>query len=128
MTSGDPRLAEGLRLLRARRWFDAHEAFEAIWMKATGDERVVLQGLIHVAVAFEHLERGNPRGAHSQWRKAQQKLDRLGPRPWGIEIEVWRHAVAAFFDGIDLERRAQRPKGGPAEALPDRDTWPVPCE
>ena len=59
MADRDPRVEEGLHLLRRRRWFDAHEAFEAAWGEADGDERAALQGLIHVAVAFEHLRRGN---------------------------------------------------------------------
>lgn len=121
------RVLAGIRLLRARQWYAAHQAFEAVWLEARGGEREFLQGLIHVAVSFEHLRRGNPRGALSQWRKAQQKLDRLGSRPFGIDVVAWRMDVRRFFARIDLETRVQRQRDGPPpDPLPDEGSWPVP--
>ena len=127
MTGCDPRVLEGIRLLRARQWYAAHEAIEPVWLEADGDERAFLQGLIHVAVSFEHLRRGNPRGALSQWGKAESKLGRLGTRTCGIDIDAWRAEVRGFFAQIDLERRAgAQGSGAPPEALPGEPSWPVP--
>lgn len=38
------------------RYFDAHEELEAFWMKAAGDERLLLQGLIQVAAGLHRLK------------------------------------------------------------------------
>src|SRR5690606_23946329 len=64
----DPRLLEGLRLLLARRWYDAHEALEGPWGELEpGPWREVLQGLIQQCVALEHLRRDNALGAFNVW-------------------------------------------------------------
>jgi predicted metal-dependent hydrolase len=59
-------LAEGLELMRAERWFDAHEALEDEWREAPAPERDFLQGLVHVTVAWHHASRGNAPGASRQ--------------------------------------------------------------
>lgn len=40
----------------AGRFFDAHEALEAFWMKASGAEKVLLQGLIQIAAGLHRLK------------------------------------------------------------------------
>lgn len=120
----DPRVQEGIRLLRARQWYRAHEAIEAAWLEAGGEEKDRLQGLIHVAVCFEHLRRGNPRGAWSQWCKAQSRLGGLrGPR-WGLDVPAWMAEIAAFVTGIGLQEGA----GQGSLELPPESRWPVPPE
>lgn len=48
-------LARADELGAAGRFFDAHEELEAFWMKAEGDEKVLLQGLIQVAAGLHRL-------------------------------------------------------------------------
>lgn len=38
------------------RYFDAHEELEAFWMKASGDEKILLQGLIQIAAGLHRLK------------------------------------------------------------------------
>ncbi|HEU4572491.1 MAG TPA: DUF309 domain-containing protein [Candidatus Limnocylindrales bacterium] len=54
---------EGLAAYRAGEFFEAHELLEPAWM-GTADlaERDALQGLIKVAAAYVHADRGNPAG------------------------------------------------------------------
>lgn len=40
----------------AGRYFDAHEELEAFWMKASGDEKILLQGLIQIAAGLHRLK------------------------------------------------------------------------
>ena len=40
----------------AGRFFDAHEELEAFWMKASGDEKILLQGLIQIAAGLHRLK------------------------------------------------------------------------
>ena len=42
----------------ARLFYEAHEDWEDLWHEAEGDERRWLQGLIQIAAAFFHVERG----------------------------------------------------------------------
>jgi len=56
-------LEQGIELMRAERWFDAHEALEDEWREAPAPERDFLQGLVHVTVAWHHASRGNRPGA-----------------------------------------------------------------
>jgi uncharacterized protein len=62
-----PSLAETLdaaaALFDVGLFFEVHELLEPCWFRAVGREREALQGLIQVAVGFQHLVNGNRRGA-----------------------------------------------------------------
>lgn len=64
-----PSLGEALdaaaALFDAGLYFEVHELLEPHWVGASGAERQALQGLIQVAVAFQHLANGNLEGARS---------------------------------------------------------------
>jgi len=50
-------------LFHAHLYFEVHELLEPYWLRAEGGEREALQGLIQVAVGFQHLANGNVTGA-----------------------------------------------------------------
>ena len=79
-------LEEGLTLMRAERWFDAHEALEDEWRDAPGPERDFLQGLVHVTVAWHHASRGNAPGASRQLEKATRRLTPYAPAHRGVDV------------------------------------------
>ena len=79
-------LEEGLSLMRAERWFDAHEALEDEWRDAPGPERDFLQGLVHVTVAWHHASRGNAPGASRQLEKATRRLTSYAPAHRGVDV------------------------------------------
>jgi len=79
-------LAEGLELMRAERWFDAHEALEDEWREAPAPERDFLQGLVHVTVAWHHASRGNAPGASRQLLKANRRLAPYAPTHRGVDV------------------------------------------
>lgn len=58
------------------RYFDAHEELEAFWMKASGDEKVLLQGLIQVAAGLHRLKinAAKPTGAFYLLDRGREKL------------------------------------------------------
>ena len=92
-------LREGLALIAARRWFEAHEVLEVAW-RATplGPERALVQGLIQLAVALEHWRRGNPRGTAGQWAKARRHLEPLPVEVLGVDVPAtlarWERCLA----------------------------------
>jgi predicted metal-dependent hydrolase len=79
-------LEEGLELMRAERWFDAHEELEDEWREAPAAERDFLQGLVHVTVAWHHASRGNAPGASRQLAKAARRLGPYAPAHRGIDV------------------------------------------
>ncbi len=107
-----PGIEDALRCISERRWFDAHEGLEEAWRAASGSERRILQGMIHIVVAFEHVRRGNARGARAQWNKAMVKLEDAPDSFHGVRLAEWQQATAEFFaawkDGVpqDLSARA----------------------
>src|ERR1700681_2967726 len=69
---------EGLDHFNARRFWEAHEAWETIWLVAESDVEQFLQGLIQIAAAYHHVQRGTYRGAG---RLFEAGLKRLEPFP-----------------------------------------------
>ena len=79
-------LREGLELIRAGAYFEAHEELEDEWRTAPQAERDFLQGLVHVAVAWLHAERGNRNGCERQLVKAERRLGGYRPSHRGIDV------------------------------------------
>src|SRR3990170_2203203 len=80
-------LAQGLDLIRAGEYFQAHEELEDEWRDAPTSERDFLQGLVHVAVAWHHAGRGNRPGCERQLDKAARRLDPYRPSHRGVDVE-----------------------------------------
>jgi len=59
----------------AGEFFEAHELLEPAWMgSADPAERELFQGLIKLAAAFVHAQRGNPAGIAKNLRGARERL------------------------------------------------------
>ena len=80
-------LEEGLELIRAGAYFEAHEELEDEWREAPPAERDFLQGLVHVAVAWLHAGRGNEPGCRRQLEKAARRLAPYRPSHRGVDVE-----------------------------------------
>ncbi|RME23162.1 MAG: DUF309 domain-containing protein [Deltaproteobacteria bacterium] len=126
----DPRVLEGIALIRRRCWFQAHEVLELAWREAAPPYKHWLQGLLHGAVALEHLRRGNPRGAWGQWDKARRRLADVPRELAGVDAAAWRDALDAFARAIDLPERSRRHVARlPVDDLPPLppvEDWPLP--
>jgi len=87
-------LQDGLVLIRRGEYFEAHEELEDEWRTAPDAERDFLQGLVHVAVAWLHAERGNRNGCERQLVKAERRLGPYRPDHRGVDIDGVLAAVA----------------------------------
>ena len=76
----------GIDLFNAGRYFEAHEAWEILWLPATGEDRIFLQGLIQLAAAYLQRERGNVRGATRLFEAAISKLDSVASHDFGVNL------------------------------------------
>jgi predicted metal-dependent hydrolase len=104
-------LAEGLALIRAHAFFEAHEALEEEWREAPAAERDFLQGLVHVTVAWYQAGRGNRPGCERQLEKAARRLGPYAPVHRGVD-------VASVLAQVDEARR--RVSRGELELVPPR--------
>lgn len=87
----------GAQLFAAGQWWEAHEAWEPEWLRASGEERYALQALILLAAAL-----------HKRWRmgsltgrnfvKAQAYLCRLSPGAFGVDWALLEQQVAASLN------------------------------
>ena len=76
-------IRRGVELFNAHEFWHAHEAWEELWLAASGDRKQFLQGLIQLAAAYHHVKRGtSPRGSVRLFDAA---LRRLEPFPEGYE-------------------------------------------
>jgi len=84
---GDP-YKDGLELIRAGRFFEAHEELELAWRTAAAEERDFYQGLVHVAVAWYQAGRGRPVATASQLAKAARRLAPFAPSHRGVDVDA----------------------------------------
>lgn len=65
----------GWDLFNKKRFWDAHEAWEAVWLRVPDESRIFFQGIIQVAAAFHLvLEKKRYGGALRNLEKAEEKL------------------------------------------------------
>lgn len=88
-------LVEGIEKFNRREFWDAHEAWETIWLAAESEAKEFLQGLIQIAAAYHHVQRGTYRGGV---RLFDSGLRRLRPFPNGY-CGVDRRGVVAAAEG-----------------------------
>ncbi len=88
---------EGIDLFNEGKFFECHEAWEEVWKRSSGDEKLFYQGIIQAAVAILHAQRGNLTGAASMYAKASAKLDHLPSEHMGLALGDLRDALMDFF-------------------------------
>ena len=77
--------------------FEVHELLEPYWVRASGEAKETLQGLIQVAVAYAHLANGNLRGARALMEEGRS---RLHGRTLGLDLEPFAHALPRSLAGL----------------------------
>ncbi len=83
----DSRFFEAIKLFNSEKWYQAHDAFEELWHETFGPERDVIQGVLQVAVAQLHLERGNTSGATILYGEGLGRLRKMGNPSLGFDVE-----------------------------------------
>ncbi len=100
---------KGVALFNARKFFDAHEVWEELWLVEPEPEKTFLQGLIQLAAAYHHHGRGNQRGTQSLLAAGLAKLGRFPDDHRGVALAELRAEAKQWAkissDGGDLEAR-----------------------
>ncbi len=106
-------LERGFDLFNAGRYWDAHEAWEEVWMPdRKGPDSGFYKGLIQVAAGCFHYGRHNRRGAVNKWRSGADYLRPYLPSHHGV-------ALAPLVDEVDrLRLRLEEAEDWPRLELP----------
>lgn len=79
---------QGIEDFNRQLFFEAHDAWEELWMETRGERRLFYQGLIQTAVGFYHLSNANYKGGCSQLGKGLAKVERYLPSFHGIDTQA----------------------------------------
>jgi predicted metal-dependent hydrolase len=101
MTELPEEFLRGVALFNEGRFFECHEVWEIIWLKAEGDEREFLHAMIQVAAALVHLQRGNLKGAQSVSARAIGKLRKLPDKMMLLDTREFLWALEQFLLATD---------------------------
>jgi len=103
----------GIELFNRARFFEAHEVWEDAWRPARGAKKLFYQGLIQVAVALTHFQRGRPRGTVRLYGTAREKFARVPPGYGGLDREAFlgklAHLLAPLLEADEADRPRMRP-------------------
>jgi predicted metal-dependent hydrolase len=97
----DELLRIGIEHFNARRFFQAHEAWETAWHPSPDAERDFWQGITQIAVGFTHYQRGNPKGSVSLLRKGAHRLDAYGESFHGVPVAALARAARKAADAVE---------------------------
>lgn len=105
-------LQAGLTLYAEAQPFEAHEAFEAAWREADGDDQVLLQALVQLAAARHKTAQGNLRGREKLLAKAAERLAMLGTNRLGLDLVALSAEVARGQAGADVALPTRTARAG----------------
>ena len=115
----DAAYLEGVELFNRGAYWDAHEAWERVWigLPKGSDDRRFYQGLILLAAALLHRERArtaperSARPALRCYRSGMEKLEGLSDIYFELDLAALRREAAACFEPV-------------AEGAPESE-WPA---
>jgi predicted metal-dependent hydrolase len=111
---------QGIEEFNSERFFEAHEAWEHVWLASAGAEKRHLQGIIQIAAAFHHYQRDNWKGTCSLLKAGLERLRDAPASHAGIPLEPLCRAAREWAQALQQGRdpgKAKLPKiGGLAEA------------
>ncbi len=81
------------QLFNQERFWEFHELLEDVWRRASGREKQALNGLILVAAAFVHLQRGDEESFFRVLGRALDRLRGFGGEVLGIKVGEVRERV-----------------------------------
>ena len=103
----------GLGEFNAERFFEAHEVWEEVWLASAEPEKRFLQGIIQIAAAFHHYQRGNLLGTRSLLEAGLNRLRDFPADQGGISLDLLCVAAGEWATALHSAQgpgRAKFPK------------------
>jgi hypothetical protein len=122
--SSSRNFAKSLEEFNTEHFFEAHEVWEEVWLASAEPEKRFLQGIIQIAAAFHHYQRGNLLGTRSLLEAGLGRLRDFPADQGGISLDLLCVAADEWATALRGGRdpgRAEFPKvqmaaGAPKEA------------
>jgi uncharacterized protein len=86
--SAEELLRLGVDLYNAGHYWNAHEAWEEVWLEAPNELRAFYQGLIQVTAAFVHVTRDEYPGSVRLLQAGIAKLESYAGTSLGVDLEA----------------------------------------
>ena len=95
----DPRYLLGVEHFNRGEYFEAHEAWEDVWLDGDPVDRRFYQSLIQAAVALYHWGNRNRTGARRLFAAGREKARPYHPVYLGLDVEAFWSQVEAALTG-----------------------------
>jgi hypothetical protein len=86
-------ISRAVRLFNDEKYWSAHEALEQVWKNTSGSEKALLNGLILIAAAFVHDEKGEADICRSILSRAAAKFAGISGSYHGLDIDLIKSQV-----------------------------------
>lgn len=110
-----------------RRYYEAHDVLEQLWLKTKSSDADYFKGLIQAAGAFVHLQKRFEHPSHAKhgkrlppavrlFRLAERNLSRFPPRHHGLDVAAFCQLLHRYADQIvasDYETNPWSPETAP---------------
>ncbi len=93
----EPAYLEGIRLFNERQFWEAHEAWEEIWLERDGLESEFLQGLIQSSAALLKYSRHEFPPAQRLYTTAMGRLSLCPDVYMDLDVRAFQRAMEACF-------------------------------
>lgn len=84
---------KGIELFNRRQFWEAHEAWEAVWREREEESRIFFQGIIQAAAGYHLLHKRRFIGACNNFDKAFRKLELFSGSFLGINVDRLRKMI-----------------------------------
>jgi uncharacterized protein len=108
-TDENEQFEDGILRFNAGQFFEAHEVWEQLWLRAPATEKAFLQGIIQIAAAFHHYGLGNLPGAKSLATAGVEKISKYPDGHRGMDVARLASDVQAWIEPLTGEKSAGRP-------------------
>ncbi len=103
-TSKDDGIRDGIFYFNHERYWEAHEAWEGVWKKCKGSEKILVQGLILLAVSFAHCQKNDVTIGLGMLDRVEEKIGNSTGSYHGINIDSIKYRVAKMKHDKKLVR------------------------
>jgi len=96
-------LDHGIALFNSAKFWEAHEAWERIWMNHPEDGRFFIQGLIQLAAAYHQLGKKVYRGVVIHLKQAQERLKLFPSDFLGVDVPPILQVIDNSLSAIESQ-------------------------
>ena len=92
----DDGIKDGIFYFNNERFWEAHEAWEGAWKQCYGEEKLLVQGIILVAVAFAHSQKNDTDVGINMFGRALEKIGNFRGLYHNIDVDRIRKKITSM--------------------------------